>query len=287
MNDIIHQSTDGLSLYARSYGPENAPLTVLCMHGLTRNHKDFEPMIAALGDRYRFIAVDVRGRGHSDRTSEAETYTPMVYAKDMLTLIDHLNLPRVALIGTSMGGLMAMLMAKSAPERIQGIVLNDVGPVVERAGLERIAAYASDPQPAETWSDAISKTKASQGAAFPDYGDEDWTAFAQRTWKERPDGQIELDYDPEITRSLAGSKPGLLTRIVMWRVFSSLKTIPLLVVRGEESDILSKKIAARMIRRHKDAELAVVPGRGHAPMLDEPAAVSAIRAFLKRIETQP
>ena len=104
--------------------------------------------------------------------------------------------------------------------------------------------------------------------------------------KKQPDGRLELDYDPEITNSLAESKPGLLTRIVMWRVFSSLKKIPLLVVRGGESDILSQKIAARMIRRHKDAELAVVPGRGHAPMLDEPAAVSAISAFLKRIETQ-
>ena len=286
MSDIFYKSTDGLDLYARSYGPEDAPLTALCMHGLTRNHKDFEPMIAALGGTYRFIAVDVRGRGQSDRTMDAETYTPMVYARDMLTLLDHLRLSRVALIGTSMGGLMAMLMAKSAPDRFSGIVLNDVGPVVERAGLERIAAYASDPKPVESWCDAISKTKASQGAAFPDYGDEDWSAFAKRTWKKQPDGRLELDYDPEITNSLAESKPGLLTRIVMWRVFSSLKKIPLLVVRGGESDILSQKIAARMIRRHKDAELAVVPGRGHAPMLDEPAAVSAISAFLKRIETQ-
>lgn len=286
MSDIFYKSTDGLHLYAKSYGPENAPLTVLCMHGLTRNHKDFEPMIAALGETCRFIAVDVRGRGRSDRTVETETYTPMVYAKDMLCLLDHLGLQRVALIGTSMGGLMAMLMAKSSPDRFCGIVLNDVGPVVERAGLERIAAYASDPQPVKSWCDAVSKTKASQGAAFPDYDDEDWTAFAKRTWKERPDHLFELDYDPEITSSLAQSKPGLLTRIVMWRVFSSLKKIPLLVVRGGESDILSEKIAARMVRRHKDAELAVVPGRGHAPMLDEPEAVSAIRAFLKRIGSQ-
>lgn len=286
MTDIHHKSDDGLSLYARAYGPDTAPLTVLCMHGLTRNHKDFEPMIAALGSQYRFIAVDVRGRGQSDRSGDASTYTPVRYAGDMIGLLNHLNLGKVALIGTSMGGLMAMLMAKAVPERIRGIVLNDIGPVVEPTGLARIAAYASTPEPVGDWTTAAAKTAASQSIAFPDYEDRDWLAFARRTWRETANGQLELDYDPQITQSLGESKPGLLVRLAMWRLFNSLKPFPLLITRGETSDVLSPKTAKRMIRRHPDAKLVTIPGRGHAPMLDEPVAVSAISDFLNKIEAQ-
>ena len=286
MTDITYKSTDGLELYAKAYGRDTAPLTVLCMHGLTRNHKDFEPMIAALGDDYRFIAVDVRGRGHSARTNEVETYSPPVYAQDMLALLDHLDVSRATLIGTSMGGLMAMIMGKLAPQRVQGMVLNDVGPVVERRGIDRIAAYSGNTKPAADWSDAAARTATSQAVAFPDYKDADWLAFARRTWREREDGKLALDYDPQITQSLGDSKPGLMTRIAMWRLFASLKSLPMLVIRGETSDILSEKTAARMVRRHPTARLVTVPGRGHAPMLDEPAAVSAISEFLKTIEAQ-
>ena len=144
MTDIRHTSSDGLNLYARAYGSEHAPMTVLCMHGLTRNHKDFEPMIEALDLPYRFIAVDVRGRGLSDRAPDSSTYTPATYAADMLGLMEHLGLTRVALIGTSMGGLMSMLMVNHAPERFRGIVLNDIGPVPGADGLKRIAAYAGN-----------------------------------------------------------------------------------------------------------------------------------------------
>lgn len=286
MSDIHYKSADGLDLFAKSYGPEDASLSVICMHGLTRNHKDFEPMIARLGPQYRFIAVDVRGRGQSDWSAKPETYSPQVYAQDMFALADQLQLSRMALIGTSMGGLMAMIMAKVAPERINGMVLNDVGPVVNPAGLARIAAYSKDPKPAPTWQAAAEKVKAAQADAFPGFGDDDWMAFAKRTWREEPDGSVRADYDPEITRSLGEAKAGLMTRFAMWRLFGSLKSVPLLILRGETSDILTKSTAKRMARRHPDSELVTIPDRGHAPLLDEPAAISAISTFLQRLETK-
>ncbi|MEQ9314601.1 MAG: alpha/beta hydrolase [Henriciella sp.] len=286
MTDIQYRSPDGLELYARAYGPEDAPLTALCMHGLTRNHKDFEPTIEALGGRYRFIAVDVRGRGHSAYATDPAQYTPAVYAGDMVSLLDHLKLEKAVLIGTSMGGLMSMVMASSAPERIVGIVLNDVGPTVEAAGLNRIAAYAGKGAPMKSWDEAADAVAKSQAIAFPDYGKEDWIAFAKRTCRVSDDGEICLDYDPAITATLGEVKPSLLTRIAMWRLFNSLKPFPLLIIRGETSDVFAQKTADLMVKRHPDAAFVNIPGRGHAPMLDEPAAVTAISDFLKRLEAK-
>jgi pimeloyl-ACP methyl ester carboxylesterase len=284
MTDITYKSPDGLHLYAKACGPNNAPVTVLCMHGLTRNHKDFVPMIDAIGGERRYICVDVRGRGRSERAVDPSTYSPVNYAGDMIALMDQAEIEKAVLIGTSMGGLMAMLMAKALPERIQGIVLNDIGPKVEQAGLKRIAAYTGNPEPVETWSDAANRTAQSQSVAFPDYNNDDWVAFARRTWREIGNGQICLDYDPAITRSLGEAKPGRLANFAMWRLFASMRKIPLLIVRGETSDVLSTATAKRMVRRHKDARLVEVPGRGHTPMLDEKVAVAAITQFLEKIE---
>lgn len=283
MTDINYKSADGLQLFAKAYGNPDAALTVLCMHGLTRNHKDFEPMIALLDDAHRYISVDVRGRGRSDRVSDPKSYTPQHYSADMAVLIEQLGVSRFSMIGTSMGGLMAMILSKMMPDRIMGVVLNDVGPVVENAGLKRISAYAGKVQPVAGWPEAAEATAKAQAIAFPDYGAEDWKAFAARTYRKQDDGTLIQDYDPAITSSLGHSRPGLMTRIAMWRLFGTMKTIPMLVVRGETSDILSDKTARRMIRRNKNAGLVTVPGVGHAPMLDEPLAVTAISQFLKRL----
>lgn len=285
-DDIYYRSPDGLNLYAKRYGPAEAPLSVLCMHGLTRNHKDFEPMIAALPDRYQFIAVDVRGRGLSDRDPNAENYSPAIYAGDMAALLDHLNLKRVALIGTSMGGLMSMIMMKTMPARICGVVLNDVGPVFEKSGLDRIAAYTSDTEPKAGWDDAARSVGEVQAEIFPDYGPQQWMAFARRTYRELDDGRVALDYDPAITRTVAQVRPGLLTRIAMWKLYKDMTKVPLLLIRGETSDILSAKTATRMIRKHPDASLITIPRVGHAPILDEPEAVEGIRNFLTKVEAR-
>ena len=284
--EITWTSADGLNLFAKSYGAGDAPLTVLCIHGLTRNHKDFEPMIAALPRRYRYIAVDVRGRGRSAIDPNPDHYNPRVYAKDMGLLLDKLGLARVALIGTSMGGLISLVMMRTMPKRIAGVVLNDVGPVVEKDGIARIAGYAGKVQPVTDWASAAAAVKTIQGAAFPDMKEDRWMDFARRTYRELPDGQVVLDYDPNIARSLGKVKPGRLTNFTMWRLFGGLKKAPLLIVRGAASDILSDKTAQEMVRRHPDAALATVPRVGHAPILDEPDAVTAITAFLTRLETR-
>jgi pimeloyl-ACP methyl ester carboxylesterase len=284
--DIAWTSADGLSLYAKSYGPSAAPLTVLCIHGLTRNHKDFEPMIAALPGHYRFVAVDVRGRGRSAHDPEHKNYNPVVYAKDMGLLLDRLGVQRAALIGTSMGGLISLIMMRRMPKRIAGVVLNDVGPVVEKTGIARIAGYAGKVQPVTDWQSAAAAVKTIQGRAFPDMPEERWMDFARRTYKELPSGEVVLDYDPNIARSLGKVKPGPLTNFALWRLFGGLKKAPLLVVRGAASDILSEKTAQEMVRRHPEAHLATVPRVGHAPILDEPEAVSAISDFLARLESK-
>lgn len=284
--DIHWTSEDGLSLYARAYGPGTAKLNVLCLHGLTRNHQDFEPMIAALPQSIRFIAVDVRGRGRSAHDPNPDNYDPRVYAKDMRRLLDQLGLTRVALIGTSMGGLISLLMMRQMPERIAGVVLNDVGPVVEKAGITRIAGYAGKVRPVTGWESAAEAVKTIQGAAFPDMPEARWMDFARRTYRELPDGQVVLDYDPDIARGLGKVKPGFLTRFALWRLFGGLKKAPLLVVRGGISDLLSDKTAREMVRRHPDAKLVTVPRVGHAPILDEPEAVAALTEFLTRLESK-
>jgi pimeloyl-ACP methyl ester carboxylesterase len=284
--DIHWTSEDGLSLYARAYGPGTAKLTVLCLHGLTRNHQDFEPMIAALPRSFRFIAVDVRGRGRSAHDPNPDNYDPRVYAKDMRCLLDQLGLTRVALVGTSMGGLISLLMMRQMPERIAGVVLNDVGPVVEKTGITRIAGYAGKVRPVTGWESAAEAVKTIQGAAFPDLSEARWMDFARRTYRELPDGQVVLDYDPNIARGLGKVKPGFLAHFALWRLFASLKKAPLLVVRGGISDLLSDKTAREMVRRHPDAKLVTVPRVGHAPILDEPEAVAALSEFLTRLETK-
>lgn len=287
--DITYTSTDGLKLFAKSHGEETAPLTVLCMHGLTRNHKDFEPMIAALqarGVNARFFAVDVRGRCNSERDPKPENYTPATYAGDMVTLLDHLNIERAALIGTSMGGLMSMVMMKMIPDRVLGVAMNDIGPTIEQKGLDRIAGYVGDNPPQPNWEGAAAAVARVQAEAFPDYGDEQWMAFAKRTFRESGSGEVVLDYDPAITRTVGDVRPGIMTRIAMWRLFKEMKRVPLLLVRGGLSDLLSEKTANRMIKRHGSAELVTVPRVGHAPILDEPIVIDALVPFLSRLEAR-
>lgn len=285
--DIRYTSADGLSLYARSYGPDNAPITALCMHGLTRNHKDFEPMIDALlanGLNVRFVAVDVRGRCNSDHDSNLENYTPAVYAADMVTLLDHIGLEKVALIGTSMGGLMSMVMMSMIPDRILGIALNDIGPELDQRGLDRIGNYVGGNTSQPDWDAAGIAVASVQKIAFPDYSHEDWVAFAKRTYRQKEDGSLELDYDPAISRTVKDVRPTPETNAAMWQLFDGLKPVPLLLLRGELTDLLADDIADRMVEVHGNAELVTVPRVGHAPLLDEDEVVTALTKFLKTLE---
>ena len=276
-------SADGLTLHARDYAGAAGParLPVVAIHGLTRNSADFEiiaPLIAQSGRRV--LALDVRGRGRSDWARDPMTYRPDVYARDVLALMDQAGLGRAVFLGTSMGGLVTMAVAALRPKAVAGAILNDIGPQVSQAGLARIAAYLGQPVEIGDWADAAAYVRRINALAFPRYGDADWAAFARRTFRDGPAGAPVLDYDPDIAAPIraAGAKalaPNL------WPWFRRLaRRRPLLLVRGQTSDLLGADIAARMRKVAPAMAYAEVAGIGHAPMLDEPEARAAIFEFL-------
>lgn len=280
--DIYYAAPDGLALYGRDYGGNFQSPPVLCMHGLTRNSADFHSLALRLKDKYRIISVDQRGRGLSDSDSNAENYRPDVYCSDMFALLTHLKLSQVTAIGTSMGGLMAMMMAAMKPGIFNGVIINDIGPDIDPAGLERIKSYVGNRGPFADWAVAEAAIKSQGPDVFPDYTDKDWKDFARRTCRQKPDGLIEFAYDPAISQPFksdetAAAPPDL------WPVFDALSNIPLLVIRGETSDILARQTAAKMIARHPNSHFAEIPLIGHAPMLDEPKSLTAIQALLETL----
>ena len=281
-DDVFYAADDGLRLYARDYRHPAPQATVLCLHGLTRNSADFEPLAPALNDAFRVVAVDQRGRGRSEYDPDPSNYNALVYSRDMLSLLDHLDVERVVLIGTSMGGIISLVMGSQAKHRINGVVLNDVGPEIDARGLERIRSYVGHQAAVTTWAEAAAQVEATNGIAFPGYGPSDWDAFARRLYREGPDGVPVLAHDPAIAESLREASADA-PAPDLWPAFDALDGIPILVVRGAESDILEPRVVAEMRRRRPDLVAVDVPDRGHAPMLDEPAAYDAIRAFLGRV----
>ena len=276
-------SADGLSLYARDYAPASGPakLPVIAIHGLTRNSADFEviaPLIAQSGRRV--LAIDIRGRGRSDRAPDPMTYQPATYAQDVLALLNQTGIERAVFLGTSMGGLITMALAAIRSKVIAAAIVNDVGPEVAKEGLARIAAYSGQPVDTPTWADAAAYARKINAVALPHYGDADWMAFARRTFVEGPEGAPILNYDPDIAVPIraAGAK-ALVPNL--WPMFGRLaRGRPVLLVRGQTSDLLSEKIAARMRKRAPKMDYVEIPGVGHAPMLDEPEAKAAIFPFL-------
>lgn len=280
-------SADGLSLYARDYAPASGPakLPVIAIHGLTRNSADFEviaPLIAQSGRRV--LAVDIRGRGRSDRAPDPMTYQPATYAQDVLALLNQTGIERAVFLGTSMGGLITMALAAIRSKVIAAAIVNDVGPEVAKEGLARIAAHSGQPVDTPTWADAAAYARKINAVALPHYGDADWMAFARRTFVEGPEGAPILDYDPDIAVPIraAGAK-ALVPNL--WPMFGRLaRGRPVLLVRGQTSDLLSEKIAAKMRKRAPKMDYVEIPGVGHAPMLDEPEAKAAIFPFLGEVD---
>ncbi|WP_336969692.1 alpha/beta hydrolase [Brevundimonas aurantiaca] len=280
------KSPDGLDLFARDYAPGPGPARppVIAIHGLTRNSADFEaiaPLLAQSGRRV--LAVDVRGRGLSDRAPDPMTYRPDVYAADVLALMDQAAVGRAVFMGTSMGGLITMALTALRPKAVVAAILNDIGPEVAPEGLARIAAYSGQPVEIDSWADAAAYAKRINAVAFPHYSDADWDAFARRIFRQGPDGEIGLDYDPDISVPIraAGAK-ALVPNL--WPMFRRLaRNRPTLLVRGGASDLLSADIAARMRKAAPAMAYVEVPGIGHAPMLDEPEAKAAIFEFLAEL----
>ena len=280
--DVWMRTGDGLRVHAQDYTNDQAALTVLCLHGLTRNAADFEELAEHLADRHRVVVMEQRGRGDSDFDPRPANYHLGTYVQDATALLDELELERVAVIGTSMGGLMAMSMAAARPERFAGLVINDIGPVVEASGLARIRGYVGKGGPVRTWDDAVAATRANNEAAYPTLTDDEWLAFARRLFRSRPDGTLEPAYDPAIAEPMSTDDAAAVPAD-LWGLFDSLVAIPMLVVRGELSDILSRQTVAEMGRRHPDLAAVEVPDRGHAPMLTEAPALAAIDGFLSRL----
>lgn len=279
-------TVDGLSVYFRDYTPL-APVTglpVLCLHGLTRNSKDFEvlaPRIAALGRRV--IVPDMRGRGQSANDADPAHYVPAVYAQDVLKLLDTLQIPQAVFIGTSMGGLITLIIATLAPDRIAAAALNDIGPRIEVSGLARIGAYVGRGMPMESWEQARDAVRVLNAHAYPEREDmEFWETFVRRTFRQREDGKIEADYDPNI--ALAMTDPTETPPPDLTPLFENLAKKPLLSLRGELSDILSTDGVAHMRGLKPDLQAVEVPRVGHAPTLEEPEAWDAILDFLARVD---
>lgn len=285
--DRWHRSPDGLRLYARDYAGAagEARLPVIAIHGLTRNSADFDaiaPLIAQSGRRV--LAVDIRGRGRSDRAPDPMTYQPAVYARDVLALMGQCGIERAVFLGTSMGGLITMALAAVRSKAIAAAIINDVGPEVAKEGLARIAAYTGQPVDTPTWAEAAAYARRTNEVAFPHYTDADWAAFARRVFTEGPEGAPILNYDPDIMVPIkaAGAKALVPS---LWPMFGRLaRGRPVLLVRGETSDLLSPAIAAKMKKRAPKMDYVEVPGVGHAPMLDEPEAKAAIFPFLGEVD---
>lgn len=273
---------DGLKMYCREYGAANRDgPAVLCLPGLTRNSRDFESLARGLSDRWRVLTPDLRGRGRSDYDPNWQQYQPLTYVADVGELLQQRGESRVVVIGTSLGGLIAMLMAALNPAALAGAVLNDVGPEIDPAGLARIANYVGKLPPVRTWDEAAAQARLVNGVALPDYTEEDWMRFARAAYRDDGAGRPVLDMDPRIGDAMreapAGAAPDL------WPLFGLLAAVPTLAIRGETSDILSAATFAKMAQLKPDLRTLLVPGRGHAPTLDEPACRVAIRAFLESI----
>ncbi|MCA1662112.1 MAG: alpha/beta hydrolase [Novosphingobium sp.] len=273
-------SEDGLRLHYRDYpGPAGKP-PLVCLPGLTRNARDYEALATRLAGQRRVLCLDFRGRGDSDYAKDPTTYVPPVYLADLEAFLEQARIERFVPLGTSLGGLVTLLYAARHAGRLAGAVLVDIGPEVSADGISRIRGYVGQGRSFETWMHAARALQELHGPVFPDFAVADWLMMAKRTMTLGSNGRIVFDYDMKIAEPFA--TPDNAAPPDLWPCWRALAGRPLLVLRGENSDILSPEIAARMLREAPGAELVTVPRVGHAPTLDEPAAVAAIERLLDR-----
>ena len=275
------ESDDEVRLHYRDYPGRADRPPILCFAGLTRNARDFDEVAERLAGEWRVIAVNFRGRGGSAAAKDPMSYVPTTYVRDVETLLSELAVDRYVAFGTSLGGIVTMLLAANAPEKLAGVLLNDVGPEIEAAGLSRIRTYVGKSNIWPTWMHAARAVQEGNADVYPHYGVEDWLAMAKRLYRLNSSGRIVLDYDMKIAEPfrVSGNEAGP----DMWAALDALKQVPTLIVRGGRSDVLSEATAAKMAKWLDDAELVTVPEVGHTPMLTEPEAVSAIDRLLARV----
>lgn len=273
---------DGLSLAYRDEGTGDA---LLCLAGLTRNSRDFDQFAEIAVQTHRVVRLDARGRGASDHAKDFHTYNVASEAADAVALLDHLGIERTAVIGSSRGGIQAMVIAATAPQRLAGVVLNDVGPELSLEGLTKIMGYLGLPPKSRTFDEAAAAMEAVFGRDFPGVGTGFWRDLAERSFVECEGGGLDLAYDPKLRDATEAQVaaadpdgPGL------WPLYMALGPIPTLVLRGENSDLLSKATLAAMVEKKPDLLTATVRDRGHIPRLDEPDAVKPIMDFLEGLK---
>lgn len=275
-------SADGIRLHARDYAGRADRPPIVCLPGLTRNARDFAAVAERLAGEWRVIAVDLRGRGESGHAKDAMRYVPATYVDDVLALLGELAVDRYVAFGTSLGGLVTMLLAGRPGPRVAAALLNDVGPVVEPAGLSRIRSYVGRSATYPTWMHAARATAEANAEVYPHFDIEDWLAMAKRIHRLNSSGRVVLDYDMKIAEPFKGSNDEAASADP-WPVVESLKDRPVLIVRGERSDMLSAATAQRMQQELPQADLVTVAATGHAPLLTEANVVAAIDRLLARV----
>ena len=274
---------DNRSLYVREYGPRAGGRTpLLCLPGLTRNCRDFHDLALHLAGERRVVCPDLRGRGRSARETDWRNYRPETLLGDVMHLMAATDLHPAVIIGTSLGGILAMGVAVMRPRALAGVILNDTGPKMEPEGTRFIAAYIAENKAQPSWEAAAHYVRELVGQTW-DKDDATWLRIARQSYSEGPDGKLYLDYDPAIARPLRDTMKGGKPSFDLWQLYGGLRHVPALLLRGEHSIVLTDETVAEMIRAKPDLTSVTVAGVGHAPLLDEPEALRAIDAFLSQL----
>ena len=280
----FHTSADGLRLHLRDYcPPATRGLPIVCLPGLARTADDFDPVARALLQQgRRIIAIDYRGRGLSDYDPDPKKYDLAVESADIQLMLAAENVTQAIFLGTSRGGIHAMLFAAFKPKLLAGVILNDIGPVLEVEGLRRIQSYVGKLPRPTSWVGAVEIVKRNMEASFTGLNEADWEAYARQTFEETETG-FTPRYDAAIMKAFAQmdlDKP----IPALWPQFEALAPVPVLAIRGENSDLLSPQTLAEMARRHPHFEAMTVPGQGHAPLLRDEPTLAGIEAFITRVD---
>jgi pimeloyl-ACP methyl ester carboxylesterase len=281
---------DGLKLHVRVYGPRAAAaLPVVCLPGLACTVADFEPLAATLAadaiTPRRVLALDSRGRGKSEYDRNPANYSLQVELADLLAVLTALEISQAVFVGTSRGGILVMLLAVARPTAIAGCVLNDIGPLIEAKGLARIKSYVGKlPRPA-SFADAADILRKLFGSQFPSLNDRDWVAFTRRTFREEG-GRMVPDYDAKLA-TILNDVDLELPLPTLWKEFDALARVPVLLIRGANSDILSSVTVEEMQARHPAMAAIEVPNEGHAPLLCDPLLIARIADFIRTCKDAP
>lgn len=280
--DFTYLSPDGLRLAGREHGTGNPGLPVVCLPGHSRTTRDFEPLAEQLaGDTVRprrVLSFDARGRGRSDWDPEPERYTPPVELGDLLAAVDHFGITRAAFIGTSRGGIVTALAAGARPGLVEHAVLNDVGPVLEIGGLLEIQGYMGRTPDPTDWAEAAAGLKAKHERRFTAFGAAEWQSFARMTFADRA-GRPAVDYDPALALGYAGLTVDTVLPAA-WEIYDALRDIPVLLLHGENSGLLTADTVAKMRTRYPGLEVETVPGQGHAPLILPGPLMDRVAGFL-------